>query len=240
MAPVMVALLAGLGGLPAGAAANRLIDRVPARLPLLGPPPPTADAAGGASRRRPAVALATVALWFLLTLRLLSAGLGWAVPAYLLLAVVGVALAVIDATTRKLPNRLTYPAFPALAALLGLASAALGEPGRLARGLVAAAAVGALFLLLALVSPRGMGMGDVKLAPTLGLALGWLSWSAVAVGVFSAFLLGGLAGLGAMLLLRLSRKALLPFGPWLVAGALLGVLLGGEVARWYGGGAPGG
>jgi leader peptidase (prepilin peptidase)/N-methyltransferase len=58
-----------------------------------------------------------------------------------------------------------------------------------------------------------MGMGDVKLTPTLGLALGWLSWGAVAVGMFSAFLLGGLAGLGGILVLRLSRKALVPFGP---------------------------
>jgi len=73
-----------------------------------------------------------------------------------------------------------------------------------------------------------MGVGDVKLAPTLGLALGWLSWGTVAVGVFAGFLLGGLAGLGGMLALGLSRKALLPFGPWLVAGALLGVLVGGR------------
>jgi leader peptidase (prepilin peptidase) / N-methyltransferase len=73
----------------------------------------------------------------------------------------------------------------------------------------------------------------VKLSPTLGLALGWLSWSAVAVGVLAAFLLGGLAGLGGMLAFGLSRKSLLPFGPWLVTGALLGVLVGGEIAGWY-------
>jgi leader peptidase (prepilin peptidase) / N-methyltransferase len=71
-------------------------------------------------------------------------------------------------------------------------------------------------------------VGDVKLAPTLDLALGRLSWGTVA-----AFLLGGLAGLGGMLALGLSRKARLPFGPWLVVGALLGVLVGGEVAGWF-------
>ncbi len=53
--------------------------------------------------------------------------------------------------------------------------------------------MGGVFFVLALLSPRGMGLGDVKLAPTLGLALGWVSWE-VAVGVFAAFLLGGLAG----------------------------------------------
>ena len=68
---------------------------------------------------------------------------------------------------------------------------------------------------------------------TLGLALGWLSWGSVAVGVFAGFLLGGLAGLGGMLVFGLSRKSLLPFGPWLVTGALLSVLVGGDVADWY-------
>ena len=114
--------------------------------------------------------------------------------------------------------------------LLLVASLGLGDLGRLARGLLAAAAVGAFFLLLALISPRGMGLGDVKLAPTLGLAMGWLSWGTVAVGVFAGFLLGGLAG---MVALGLSRKSRLSFGPWLVAGALLGVLAGGDVAAWY-------
>ena len=139
----------------------------------------------------------------------------------------------IDATTRLLPNRITYPAFPVMLGLLLLASIGLGDLGRVVRGLLAAVVVGAFFLALALISPRGMGLGDVKLAPTLGLALGWLSWGAVAFGVFTAFLLGGLAGLSAIGLLGLNRKSLLPFGPWLVTGALLGVLAGADVAAWY-------
>ncbi|HEV2824719.1 MAG TPA: prepilin peptidase, partial [Actinomycetota bacterium] len=101
------------------------------------------------------------------------------------------------------------------------------------RGLLAALAVGGFFLALALISPRGMGLGDVKLAPTLGLALGWLSWGAVAFGVFTSFLLGGVAGLAAIAVAGLTRKSLLPFGPWLVTGALLGVLAGADVAAWY-------
>jgi leader peptidase (prepilin peptidase)/N-methyltransferase len=140
---------------------------------------------------------------------------------------------VIDATTGLLPNRITYPAFPLVGSLLLGASLGLGDLGRLGRAVGAAAAVGGFFLLLALISPRGMGLGDVKLAPTLGLALGWLSWGSVAVGFLAAFLLGGLAGLGGMLVFGLSRKSLLPFGPWLVTGALLSVLVGGNVADWY-------
>jgi leader peptidase (prepilin peptidase)/N-methyltransferase len=258
MGQLAVASLAGLAGLVAGSFANVVIHRVPrgeslvrpaSRCPACDTPVAPRDnlpllgwlLLGGRCRacrapiptRHPLVELGMGLLWFVLTLRLVGAGLGWAVPAYLALAFVCLVLAVIDASTRLLPNRITYPAFPLVLGLLVVASVGLGDLGRLARGLLAALAVGALFLALALISPRGMGLGDVKLAPTLGLALGWLSWGAVAVGVFAGFLLGGLAGLAAIGLLGLTRKSLLPFGPWLVTGALLGVLAGADVAAWY-------
>jgi leader peptidase (prepilin peptidase)/N-methyltransferase len=258
MNPLPAAVLAGLAGLLAGSFANVVIHRVPrresvvrpaSRCPACGAPVAARDnlpvvgwlLLGGRCRscrapisvRYPLVELGMGLLWFLLTWRLVAAGLGWAVPAYLALAFVCLVLAVIDASTRLLPNRITYPAFPVVLGLLVLASVGLGDLGRLGRGLLAALAVGAFFLALALISPRGMGLGDVKLAPTLGLALGWLSWGAVAVGVFAGFLLGGLAGLAAIGLLGLTRKSLLPFGPWLVAGALVGVLAGADVAAWY-------
>jgi leader peptidase (prepilin peptidase) / N-methyltransferase len=258
MSSLVASVLAGLLGLLAGSFANVVIHRVPrgesvvrpgSRCPGCGTPVAWRDnlpLAGwlllrGRCRscrapigiRYPLVELGMGLLWFVVTLRLVSTGLGWAVPAYLALAFLCLTLAVIDATTRLLPNRITYPAFPVVLTLLVLASVGLGDLGRLARGLLAALAVGAFFLLLALISPRGMGLGDVKLAPTLGLALGWLSGGAVAWGVFTGFLLGGLAGLAAIALLGLTRKSLLPFGPWLVAGALLGVLAGADVAAWY-------
>ena len=258
MSPLSVAILAGLAGLAAGSFANVVIHRVPRRESVVRPGShcPACGAAvawrdnlpllgwlllGGRCRscrapigvRYPLVELGMGLLWFVITLRLVSAGLAWAVPAYLALAFVCLVLAVIDASTRLLPNRITYPAFPIVLGLLLVASVGLGDPGRLARGLLAAAAVGAFFLALALISPQGMGLGDVKLAPTLGLALGWLSWGAVVFGVFAGFLLGGLAGLAAIGLLGLTRKSLLPFGPWLVTGALLGVLAGADVAAWY-------
>jgi leader peptidase (prepilin peptidase) / N-methyltransferase len=223
MGQLTVAILVGVAGLAAGSAASVVIDQV--RRPER----------AGRPRSLPLVELTMGVVWFLLARRLAGAGLGWAIPAYLALAFVCLALAVIDATTRLLPNRLTYPAFPAVAGLLLVASVALGDLGRLGRSLAAAAGVGALFLLLAMSSPGGgMGLGDVKLAPTLGLALGWLSWGTLAVGLVAGFLLGGLAGLAAMLVLRCSRKTQLPFGPWLIAGALLAVLVGEDVARWYG------
>jgi leader peptidase (prepilin peptidase) / N-methyltransferase len=258
MSPLAVASLAGLLGLLVGSFANVVIHRVPrqesvvrprSRCPACGTPVTARDnlpvagwlLLGGRCRscrvripvRYPLVELGMGLLWFLVALRLASAGLAWAIPAYLALAFICLTLAVIDASTRLLPNRITYPAFPLMLGLLLLASVGLGDLGRLGRGLLAAVAVGAFFLLLALISPRGMGLGDVKLAPTLGLALGWLSWGAVAFGIFAGFLLGGLAGLAAIALLGLTRKSLLPFGPWLVTGALLGVLAGADVAAWY-------
>jgi leader peptidase (prepilin peptidase)/N-methyltransferase len=233
MGELLAATLVGVAGLAAGSAAGVVIERV--RRPERADLPRSRAGLAAIGLRLPLVELTMGAVWFLLAWRLVGAGLGWAIPAYLALAFVCLALAVIDATTRLLPNRLTYPAFPAVAGLLLVASVALDDVGRLGRSLAAAAAVGALFLLLALVSPGGgMGAGDVKLAPTLGLALGWLSWGTVAVGLVAGFLLGGLAGLAAMLVLGCSRKAQLPFGPWLIAGALIAVLVGEDVAHWYG------
>jgi len=259
MNPLVTAALAGMLGLRAGSFANAMIHRTlrdrsvvrPAwRCPACGVPAAWRDnlpVAGwlllhGRCRscRRPLsvwhplVELTMGMLWFAVALRLTGAGLGWAVPAYLALVFVCLVLAVIDATTRLLPNRITYPSFPLIAGLLLVASVALGDVGRLGRAALAAVAVGAFFLLLALISPGGVGAGDCKLAPTLGLALGWLSWGAVAVAVVAAFLLSGLAGLAAMLFVRLPRKTLVPFGPWLAAGALLAIIAGGEVARWCG------
>jgi hypothetical protein len=135
----------GLLGVLAGVPARGVIQR------LTGPP-----AAAQAGRRWPGIAPAMGLLWFAVTLRLAGQGLGWAVAAYLALAFVCLVLAVIDAATGLLPNTITYPAFPVVAGLLA-ASLGLGELGRLGRGLLAAASVGGLFLLLALLSPHGMG-----------------------------------------------------------------------------------
>lgn len=181
----------------------------------------------------PALAAAQAVLWAALTLRLWPAHRA-ALPAYLMLGFACVVLAVIDARTKLLPNRLTYPAFVLVALLLLVASAIEGEPGRLLRALEAAAVTGLAFLTLAITMPSGLGFGDVRFAPTLALALGWLSWGTVAVGFITALLLNGLVTISAMLTLRLDRKARLPFGPWMAAGTLLGVLAGGQLTAWYG------
>jgi leader peptidase (prepilin peptidase) / N-methyltransferase len=146
MSSFATAVGVGLLGVLAGVPARAVIQR------LAGPP-----AAVQAGRRWPGIALAMGLLWFAVALQLAGQGLGWAVPAYLALAFVCLVLAVIDAATGLLPNRITDSAFPVVAGLLVAASLGLGELGRLGRGLLAAASVGGLFLLLALLSPHGMG-----------------------------------------------------------------------------------
>jgi leader peptidase (prepilin peptidase)/N-methyltransferase len=91
----------------------------------------------------------------------------------------------------------------------------------------------ALYFLLALVYPAGMGFGDVKLAGVLGLYLGWLGWAEVVTGGFLGFLFGGVVGGALMFARRAGRKSMLPFGPFMLAGALVAIICGGALADLY-------
>lgn len=152
--------------------------------------------------------------------------------AFLYLAAISVALAAIDLDHQRLPNAIVLPAYPVGGVLLSAASLLADDPGALLRAFISAAAMGIVYLMLALVS-RGMGMGDVKLAGVLGLFLGWLGWEHLAVGWIAGFLIGGLVGVGVLLSHRGTLKTAIPFGPWMLAGAWLGILLGPLVAGSY-------
>ena len=146
--------------------------------------------------------------------------------AYLGFAALSVALAVIDVREHRLPNRLVLPAYPAVLVLFALACA-LGAPWTRFGG--AAAGMAVLFVVFAvfrLASRAGLGGGDVKLAGVVGGMLGWIGWDAVLVGVFAAFLLGGLFGLLLLALRRADRRTRFAFGPWMLAGAWAGVAAG--------------
>jgi leader peptidase (prepilin peptidase)/N-methyltransferase len=117
--------------------------------------------------------------------------------------------------------------------LLGTAALVDGEPGRLLTAVLGAVALFGLYFVLALVYPAGMGFGDVKLAGVLGLYLGYLGWAEVLVGGFLGFLLGGVVGGALMVLRRAGRKSQIPFGPFMLAGALLAILWGGALADLY-------
>ena len=183
------------------------------------------------SARYPAVELGTGLLFAALALRF---GPEAELPAYLYLGAVCVALAAIDVDLHRLPDALTLPSYPVLALLLGVAAVVEGDTGRWLQALAAGAAMFAVYFLLVLAAPKGMGFGDVKLSGVLGIALGWLGWDVWAVGLVSSFLVGGLFGV-VLLALGAGRKAKVPFGPFMVAGALLAVFAGEAVADiWLG------
>ena len=133
------------------------------------------------------------------------------------------ALSVVDLEERRVPNRLVLPG---LAAAL-LVRTALDPSPRWALGALAA---GASLLLLAIVYPAGMGMGDVKLAAFLGAWLGWYGLLALVLGTFAAFLPAAviLAARG-----RAARKVGLPFAPFLAVGAVAALLAGHDIFDWY-------
>ena len=182
------------------------------------------------SGRYPLVELLTAAVFVVMALRI---GADWALPAYLYLAAVGVALAVIDLDHRRLPDALTLPSYVVVAALLGLAALLGSDSGDLLRALLGGAAMYAVYLVLCFAYPAGMGFGDVKLAGVLGMATGWLGWGSWGVGLFLGFLLGGIFGIALVVRGRGGRKTAVPFGPFMLAGALLAVLAGQPLADAY-------
>ncbi|MEU5455842.1 prepilin peptidase [Streptomyces globisporus] len=145
---------------------------------------------------------------------------------WLALAPVAVLLAVVDLRVHRLPDPLTLPLAAAAVLLLGGAALLPGHAGSWTSGLLGGLALGGFYLLLFLINPNGMGFGDVKLALALGVALGWYGWTVLFVGGFAGFLFGAAYGLALVLLRRAGRRTGIPFGPFMIAGALTGVLLG--------------
>jgi leader peptidase (prepilin peptidase)/N-methyltransferase len=180
------------------------------------------DCSAPISARYPAVELATAVLFGLVALRFDP----WALPAYTYLAAIGVALALIDLDTHRLPNAIVLPSYPVLAALLALASWGTGDWPALLRALVGGVALWVGYFALCLAHPGGMGFGDVKLAGLLGAALAWLGWGPFAVGAFAAFLLGGAYAVGLLVTRRAGRGSGIPFGPWMLLGAAAGIAVG--------------
>jgi len=182
------------------------------------------------SVRYPIVEATHAALWVVM---LWHFGWTWQLPAYLYFASVGLALAAIDLDTKRLPNALTLPSYVALGLLLLLPAVAEPDWGAYLTAWLGALALFAFYFLLAVVYPSGMGFGDVKLAGVLGLVLGWLGWSVVLVGGFLGFLLGAVVGGALMLVRKAGRKSKIPFGPFMLAGALLAILWGGQLWDAY-------
>lgn len=162
----------------------------------------------------------TVALWLILI-------------AYLWFAAAGIALVVVDLEHQRLPDAIVMPSLAAVVVLLGSAALLVGDWSRLVSTLGGGVALFAFYFLVVLIYPRGMGGGDVKLAPLVGVALGFIGWSSLIVGAFAAFVLGALVGLALITARRATRRTGLPFGPYMIAGAWIGVLWGPSIASAY-------
>ncbi|WP_166850921.1 A24 family peptidase [Isoptericola sp. BMS4] len=146
-------------------------------------------------------------------------GPGWATPAFVVAALAGAALGVIDVRDRRLPDVILYPAMCACAALLVAAVVVTGAWENLARAGLGAPALGIVYLVLSRIGPRGLGLGDVKLAVLLGMLAGWQGWQAVLWTGVLPFLLAGVVAAGLLIARRATRQSMLPFGPFMLVGA---------------------
>lgn len=241
-------LLVGLLGLAVGSFLNVVIWRVPRGESVVSPPSACPgcghrirprdnvpvmswlmlrgrcrDCGERISARYPLVEILTAVVFVLALVRF---GLTVDLAAYLVLAAVYVALALIDLDTHRLPNVLTLGVLPAFVVLLAAASGASGDWSAFVRALIAGVALFVFYFVLLVIYPGGMGFGDVKLAASVGAALGYLGWGALGVGAFAAFLLGGIFGIALMVAGKKGRRDGVPFGPWMVLGAAVGVGFG--------------
>lgn len=154
-----------------------------------------------------------------------SIGLEWPLLYLVPLVPVGIVLAVVDWRTRLLPTRVIAPTYVGLVAAVLVIAAATQDWQDLERAGLGWVIAGGLYLVLWVVYPRGMGYGDVRLSGILGIALGQLGWTELVIGIYGGFLLGGVLGGLLSLLARVDRKGY-PFGPFMLLGALVGIVLG--------------
>ena len=229
---VVAAVLAGLGGL----LVPRLIARVPEPEPKPEPDVPADEppkmlytdiaARPGLAWRSAVVSAACAALlaW--------ATGPDWSLLWLVPLTPVAVALSVVDWHTRLLPRVVVVPA--TLAAVVAVVAVGLLTDQReaLVRALVAMVVSRSFFWVLWFVRSAGMGFGDVRLAAPVGLVLGWVGWGALAIGIWTSFIVFALPAL-VLVLVRRDRAMLkksFPFGPFMVVGALVGLVWGTALA----------
>lgn len=159
---------------------------------------------------------------------------GWPVAVvltvtFLLVALACVSLAAMDLDVHRLPDRIMWPTMGTLALGVTLAALVGGGLDPWLRSILAALASGGFYLILALLSlARGslaLGLGDVKLAVVLGGTLGWFGWAETVAGIYAGFLVGGLLAIVLLVARKVSWKGEFAYGPPMMVGALLGLLL---------------
>jgi leader peptidase (prepilin peptidase)/N-methyltransferase len=149
------------------------------------------------------------------------------------LALCAVPLAFIDAAVRRLPDVLTGAAFAGILVLLLTTGAASGNWHTPARAILGGVALSGFYLMLALISPSGMGLGDVKAAASMGSVLALRGWTTLVAGGFAGFLLAAVYGITLLMSGRGTRKHQIPFGPFMIAGAFLVILSGARIGSRF-------
>ena len=217
----MTAVVAAVLGLAAGAALPWVIARIPDRPPDAGEAPRTPyRVLAEAPWLVWLLASATALVWAAMTGGVESRA---ALPAYLFVAWLGVAMSYVDIREHRLPDWLTYSAFVGAAVLLAAAALLDDAWGGYGRAWLGALALTVGYVVLALLRPGELGLGDVKLAASLGLLLGWIGWEHVVLGAFAGFLLGGVLSLALLAAGRVTRRSHIPFGPFMLGGAFITV-----------------
>ena len=226
----VVAVLCALVGVPGGMLANLLVERIPEKQHLR-PLPPVRTLA--ASRLQILVVAATVALFAGAGLRF---GTDWVVPAYLVFFLCLVSISVIDAQRQIIPNYIVYPTIFASIPLLALAALIDGEWDRFGHAMLGATLAWLALFVIHMISPAGMGFGDVRLAFVLGMFLGWISLSHVVTGMFLGVVLISVVGVLLAVLRLKSLQEHIAFGPFLAVGSTVAVFAGQAIIRWWSGG----
>ena len=158
-------------------------------------------------------------------------GYDWALPAFLVLFAGLLALSVIDVETLLLPKKIVWPLSVLVGALFVLAAAVTGYWHDLLVGVICGAAWFGLFFVMNLASPRLLGFGDVRLAPVLGLALGWLGVRYVVLGFLAGNFIGAVIGIVLIATKRMGRQQQMPYGVFLAVGCAVAVFAGPEILR---------
>jgi leader peptidase (prepilin peptidase)/N-methyltransferase len=187
------------------------------------------------SIRYPAAEGLTALLWVVAVLKLGTCHGCRLIDAIAFMPFLGalVCLSVVDLERKLIPNRILYPALGIGVVLIAVASATGPGWGAFGRAIGAGLASFAVFNLIHLISPAGMGYGDVRLSGFIGFHVGYLGWGRVYAGFLVGFLLGSVIGLAMVGIGRAGRKTAVPFGPFLAAGAVISAFWGqGIVDLW--------
>ena len=252
-----MAIIIGVFGALVGSFLNVVIHRIPLKRSIVSPPSTCTECGmrikgydnipvlswlllrgkcrscdGVISMRYPLVELSTGVFFGIVAWKFHGSTLSL-LAAFLYLAAASIALALIDLDTHTLPNRVVIPSYLVGIVLLGITGLMENNHGAIWRSLLGMSALSLFYFGTALIYPGGMGMGDVKFAGVLGLFLGYLGWDVLLVGAFSAFVLGGLFALALIVLRKASRTSGIPFGPWMLTGAWIGVFFSTSIVQQY-------